>query len=68
MTEGWVKVEAGGGEELLLQVGGIWDARNVTRLDPQLRGLGPAANVTLDLSQLERLDTAGAWLLFRTLK
>ncbi|MBT7667581.1 MAG: MlaE family lipid ABC transporter permease subunit [Rhodospirillaceae bacterium] len=68
MTEGWVKVEAGGGEELLLQVGGIWDARNVTRLDPQLRGLGPAANITLDLSQLERLDTAGAWLLFRTLK
>jgi phospholipid/cholesterol/gamma-HCH transport system permease protein len=68
MAAGWLKVEAGEAEGLLLQVGGIWDARNVTRLDPQLRGLGPAANVTLDLSQLERLDTAGAWLLFRTLK
>lgn len=53
-----------------LQAGGHWDARNVTRLDQQLIGILPKdkAALVLDLGELERLDTAGAWLLYRTLK
>ena len=70
MADGWLKAAAGSGGAVMLQAGGHWDARNVTRLDQQLRGLGPAADapVILDLGQVERLDTAGAWLLHRTLK
>ncbi len=70
MAEGWLKTAAGEGGTMLLQAGGHWDARNVTRLDLQLQGLAPADNmpVVLDLGEVERLDTAGAWLLYRTLK
>jgi phospholipid/cholesterol/gamma-HCH transport system permease protein len=70
MADGWLNagVEAGGA--VLLQAGGHWDAGNVTRLDQQLRGLAPPADagVILDLAQVDRLDTAGAWLLYRTRK
>lgn len=75
MAEGWLKAAAESGGAVLLVAGGRWDARNVTRLDRQLRGLaddraqgGAHAPVILDLSQVERLDTAGAWLLHRTRK
>jgi len=70
MADGWLKmaVEDGGG--VLLRAGGHWDAGNVTHLDRLLRGAAPrgAASLVLDLGQVERLDTAGAWLLYRTLK
>ena len=70
MAEGWLKSSAGEGGAVLLQAGGQWDARNVTRLDQQLRGLASPehARLVLDLGQVERLDTAGAWLLHRTVK
>jgi phospholipid/cholesterol/gamma-HCH transport system permease protein len=70
MTDGWLKMAAGDGGGMRFLVGGHWDARNATRLDQQLRGLAPAtdAPVILDLGQVERLDTAGAWLLHRTRK
>ncbi|MBT4490196.1 MAG: MlaE family lipid ABC transporter permease subunit [Rhodospirillaceae bacterium] len=74
MADGWLKLAGGEGGGVLLQAGGHWDARNVTHLDRQLRGLGPMdaaqpkSDLTLDLGQVERLDTAGAWLLYRTLK
>ena len=62
MAEGWLKSVAGEGGTMLLQAGGHWDARNVTRLDLQLRDLTPTDDmpVVLDLGAVERLDTAGA--------
>ncbi|MBC8238969.1 MAG: MlaE family lipid ABC transporter permease subunit [Alphaproteobacteria bacterium] len=68
MADGWLNAAAEAGGAVLLQAGGHWDARNVTRLDQLLRGLAPSngAAVILDLTQVERLDTAGAWLLYRT--
>ncbi|NQV60209.1 MAG: MlaE family lipid ABC transporter permease subunit [Alphaproteobacteria bacterium] len=70
MADGWLNAAAEAGGAVLLQAGGHWDARNVTRLDQLLRGLTPGngAAVILDLAQVERLDTAGAWLLYRTRK
>ena len=68
MADGWLKVGADGDDGLVLQAGGSWDARNVTRLDLQLRDIRPGQDLTVNLDQIERLDTAGAWLLFRTLK
>ncbi len=70
MADGWLNAAVEADGAVLLQAGGHWDATNVTRLDQQLRGLAPAngAAVILDLAQVERLDTAGAWLLHRTRK
>ncbi len=70
MADGWLKTAVGDGGGMLLQAGGHWDASNVTHLDRLLRSVTPKDTVplTLDLGQVERLDTAGAWLLYRTLK
>lgn len=78
MAKGWLKFAGREGGGHLLQAGGHWDARNVTRLDQELRRLPtglqtpstllPTVDLTLDLAAVERLDTAGAWLLYRTLK
>ncbi|MDP7546387.1 MAG: MlaE family lipid ABC transporter permease subunit [Alphaproteobacteria bacterium] len=70
MADGWLNAAVEAGGAMLLQAGGHWDAGNVSRLDQQLRSLAPTtdAAVILDLAQVERLDTAGAWLLYRTCK
>ena len=70
MADGWLKAGLGESGAVLLQAGGQWDAQNVTRLDQQLRGRAPTDNAPMvfDLGQVERLDTAGAWLLYRTVK
>ncbi|MDP6342631.1 MAG: MlaE family lipid ABC transporter permease subunit [Alphaproteobacteria bacterium] len=70
MTAGWLetaRTESGG---IALRAGGLWDAGNVARLDADLRGAGltGTAPLTIDLAEVERLDTAGAWLLHRTVK
>ena len=54
----------------MFEVGGRWDVANIGRLEADLRSLraAPEQAVTIDLSQLERLDTAGAWLIYRTVK
>jgi len=67
---GWFNRKLEAGDRLVLEAGGRWDAANVGRLDAELRGLRAAAGaaVVVDLGALERLDTAGAWLLHRTLK
>ncbi len=69
MQSGWLKTsERDGG--LLLQAGGVWDVGSIARLDAELRGLAPRdrAPLTMDLAGVERLDTAGAWLIHRTLR
>ncbi len=70
MADGWLNITDGTDGGLLLRAGGHWDARNVSHLDRQLRdlGIGAGAPLVLDLAAVERLDTAGAWLLHRTLK
>ncbi len=52
----------------VVEAHGRWDISNVDGLDRGLRRLtmGGAGRVLLDMAGVERLDTAGAWLLCRT--
>ncbi|TCT08379.1 phospholipid/cholesterol/gamma-HCH transport system permease protein [Tepidamorphus gemmatus] len=62
----------GEGETLRLAASGVWTVAEAERLDGELRRFAaPAAGTrraAIDLSGIERLDTAGAWLLHRTAK
>jgi len=51
-----------------LSVGGAWTVAESAQLDAPLRDLEPgqAADLAIDASKIERLDSAGAWLLLRT--
>jgi phospholipid/cholesterol/gamma-HCH transport system permease protein len=51
-----------------LELGGAWTIAASAKLDKDLRGLAPQGEgpLTIDASQLERLDSSGAWLLLRT--
>jgi phospholipid/cholesterol/gamma-HCH transport system permease protein len=53
---------------LILRAGGSWLVATAAELDRRLHALDlPAGRrVTLDLAEIERLDTTGAWLLLRT--
>jgi phospholipid/cholesterol/gamma-HCH transport system permease protein len=53
---------------LVLQAAGQWLVATAAELDARLRALPlpQGRRVTLDLSGIERLDTAGAWLVLRT--
>ncbi len=57
------------GELLRLRLSGAWVTRTVGAQDAALHALeaGGATRVELDLSAVEALDTAGAWLVDRTL-
>lgn len=47
---------------------GIWTTRTVAYVDAEMRKIerrGGFGTLTLDLSQIEKLDTAGAWLIDR---
>jgi phospholipid/cholesterol/gamma-HCH transport system permease protein len=69
MTAAWVDTEARDGGTAVI-AGGRWDVAASGVLDAALRALklprGEA--IVIDLGQLERLDTAGAWLLHRTVR
>lgn len=66
MTAGWLQAEQGA-DRLALRAGGSWDVGGAARLDAELaRALArPSGSVALDLGAVERLDTAGAWLILR---
>src|SRR6201984_1563070 len=53
---------------LVLAAAGEWLVATAAELDRRLRALQmpTGRRVTLDLSGIDRLDTAGAWLLLRT--
>jgi phospholipid/cholesterol/gamma-HCH transport system permease protein len=53
---------------LRLELGGNWVTDEAAELDKQLRtlNLGGASTVEFDGSKIDRLDSAGAWLLVRT--
>ncbi|MBM3490524.1 MAG: ABC transporter permease [Alphaproteobacteria bacterium] len=54
----------------VLRGGGRWDVEHSAALDAALRALEPAGmrSLSFRLGEIERLDTAGAWLLHRTLR
>jgi phospholipid/cholesterol/gamma-HCH transport system permease protein len=63
---GWIKqVETDG--RLVVSAGGEWTVAGAAALERAVAALtpGPAAQVCFDLSALERVDTAGVWLLQR---
>lgn len=51
------------GEGEVLRLGGALTIGTVTAAHRQLRSLAPRRSVAVDLSDVTRLDTAGAWLL-----
>lgn len=64
-AEGWAKLTAASA----LEVGGHWQIAALAQLDATLRRIAWPRQGTLriDLTKLETLDTAGAWLLQRTI-
>ncbi len=52
----------------VLTLGGLWTIQESPRLDIQLRALKSEGHgaIAIDASKIERLDSAGAWLLLRT--
>ncbi len=62
----------GEGETLRLAASGVWTVAEAERLDAELRRFATPApgtrRASIDLSGIQRLDTAGAWLLHRTAK
>ena len=63
----WVRSESAG-DGLLVAVGGRWDIRSATRLSKELssaKAADGATAMTVDMAQVETLDTSGAWLLRR---
>ena len=59
----WFKLDHG-----VLRLGGLWTIRESARLDNELRAFKPEGDgaIAMDASGIERLDSAGAWLLLRT--
>ncbi len=56
-------------DALECRLAGDWNTRTVAAIDRQMRDLskhGSARRVVLDVSGVEQLDTAGAWLVHRT--
>jgi phospholipid/cholesterol/gamma-HCH transport system permease protein len=66
MAEGWIATEPKG-DVLVLRAGGTWrleDAADLDRMLSQLE-LPPSRRLRLDLSGIDSLDTAGAFLVMR---
>ena len=61
-------LEGGGGDAPSVALGGAWTLAHIGAVEPRLRALAPRGAVTLDLGQIERIDTIGAWLIHRTLR
>ncbi|MEE2970567.1 MAG: MlaE family lipid ABC transporter permease subunit [Pseudomonadota bacterium] len=64
---GWVKAERDG-DNLLLSAGGSWVIATLAELDARVRKIaaGSVRRARIDLGSVERMDTAGAWVLYRT--
>ncbi len=65
----WLRTSAEA-DRLILTAGGSWTVRQAAEIDRTLRGVAPgdARSAVLDLSQLTGFDSAGAWLVRRTLR
>jgi phospholipid/cholesterol/gamma-HCH transport system permease protein len=51
-----------------LEAGGAWTIGDAARLDRELRSFAPtgSGDIAIDASKIDKLDSAGAWLLLRT--
>ena len=56
--------------QLILRLSGAWTTRNVAEVNASMNRLGgqPDGPIVLDLSGIERMDTAGAWLVDRLIQ
>ena len=65
--QAWLET-ARDGDLVILTVGGRWDIGAVSEIDSTLRDLdvGSARAARFELSEIQSLDTAGAWALHRT--
>ncbi len=66
-ASGWFKTEREG-ERLRVIAGGSWETGALAKLDGGLRRLAaePVRFASIDLSAVDSMDTAGAWVLYRT--
>ncbi len=66
-ASGWFKTEREG-ERLRVIAGGSWETGALSALDGGLRRLArePVRFASIDLSAVDSMDTAGAWVLYRT--
>ncbi len=66
-ASGWFKTEREG-ERLSVIAGGSWETGALSELDGGLRRLAgePVRFASIDLSAVDSMDTAGAWVLYRT--
>ena len=66
-ASGWFKTEREG-ERLRVIAGGSWETGALSELDGGLRRLAgePVRFAAIDLSAVDSMDTAGAWVLYRT--
>ena len=64
----WLRI-AGGSGASTVAAGGLWDIRHAAELDALLGRWQPpsADSFAIDAAEIESLDTAGAWLLHRTI-
>jgi phospholipid/cholesterol/gamma-HCH transport system permease protein len=56
------------GARMSVTLSGVWNTRSVQLVDAQMRDLEERANggpITIDVGDVKRLDTAGAWLIER---
>jgi len=68
MDAGWITVEQADGTSRLV-CGGAWTVAHAASLDSALReiAVGNArADIAIDMTAVDGLDTAGAWLILRT--
>jgi len=68
-SAGWISVGEDGGR-MIVKLGGQWLVRNADSLDADLHKAASGTNgrAVFDLSAVSRLDTAGAWLIFRRVR
>ncbi|MGI9303329.1 MAG: ABC transporter permease [Gammaproteobacteria bacterium] len=66
---GWVELGSQA-DGAVLRAGGCWNVNNAGRLDGELNRLVGLSvdRVVVDVEAVETLDTAGAWLIYRTVK
>jgi phospholipid/cholesterol/gamma-HCH transport system permease protein len=59
--DAWFKLDRG-----VLKLGGPWTIKQSARLDGELLALKAGGAVKIDASGIDKMDSAGAWLLLRT--
>lgn len=69
LAAAWLRTSAEA-DRMILTVGGSWTVPQAAEIDRTLRAVAPggARRAVLDLSQLTGFDTAGAWLVRRTVR